>query len=400
MIEPLMYAGLGMLAASLIWLLAMPLIWNRAVRLTMRRIEGLVPVSMAEIQADKDQLRAEFAMSTRRLEMGIDQLREKAAGHMGELSRRAEVIARQKQEITEKSAIVAELDARSLALQETLRTTQQEFDARSQASILVTERLAEAERHLEELRLDLGQTASLADDRQREIAALTSQVASLKAEAANLQAQAATTRQRLATEHLEAKAIAGALAEERDHARELEQQLESRTSQAEIIAHGVDEMKDAFERQSGLLALRDEEISKLAKALTAAREAQAASRAEADAALSSVDRRIADQVAQTRLLEGALANAREEREKLQHELVALRHHAGKNWQNERVEDALLRERINDLAAQIAHMTATIEGTTSPIHTILETVPADGEGGTLAERIKALQLRASRLGAAN
>ena len=35
------------------------------------------PVSMAEIRADKDRLRAEFAMSTRRLEMSVEQLKGK-----------------------------------------------------------------------------------------------------------------------------------------------------------------------------------------------------------------------------------------------------------------------------------------------------------------------------------
>jgi hypothetical protein len=36
-----------------------------------RRIEASVPLTLNEIQADKDKLRAEFAMSTRRLEMSI-----------------------------------------------------------------------------------------------------------------------------------------------------------------------------------------------------------------------------------------------------------------------------------------------------------------------------------------
>ena len=57
------------LVASLFGLVLIPLVHNRAVRLTMRRLEAATPLSMAEIQADKDQLRAEFAMSTRRLEM-------------------------------------------------------------------------------------------------------------------------------------------------------------------------------------------------------------------------------------------------------------------------------------------------------------------------------------------
>ena len=77
MIEPIMYFGIGFLFAALIGLVVVPLVHGRAVRLTMRRLEAATPLSMAEIQADKDQLRAEFAMSTRRLEMSVSSSSQK-----------------------------------------------------------------------------------------------------------------------------------------------------------------------------------------------------------------------------------------------------------------------------------------------------------------------------------
>src|SRR4029079_14460464 len=80
MIEPIMFFGLGFLAAALLGLGIVPFVHGRAVRLTVRRFEAATPLSMAEIQADKDQLRAEFAMSTRRLEMSVDQLKGKSTG--------------------------------------------------------------------------------------------------------------------------------------------------------------------------------------------------------------------------------------------------------------------------------------------------------------------------------
>jgi hypothetical protein len=79
MIEPIMYFGIGFLVAALLGLLFVPLVHNRAVRLTMRRLEAATPLSIAEIRADKDQLRAEFAMSTRRLEMSVAQLKTKSS---------------------------------------------------------------------------------------------------------------------------------------------------------------------------------------------------------------------------------------------------------------------------------------------------------------------------------
>ena len=90
MVEPIMYFAIGFLVASLLGLVLVPLIHNRAVRLTMRRLEAATPFSMAEIQADKDQLRAEFAMSTRRLEMSVEQLKAKTTSQLGELGKKTD----------------------------------------------------------------------------------------------------------------------------------------------------------------------------------------------------------------------------------------------------------------------------------------------------------------------
>lgn len=78
-IEYIMYFGLGFLAAGLIALAVGPAIWNRAVRLTRRRIEAATPVTLSEFRADKDKLRAEHAIAVRRLEMRVAALRERMA---------------------------------------------------------------------------------------------------------------------------------------------------------------------------------------------------------------------------------------------------------------------------------------------------------------------------------
>jgi hypothetical protein len=77
-----------------------------------------------------------------------------------------------------------------------------------------------------------------------------------------------------------------------------------------------------------------------------------------------------------------------------------------------MENALLRERINDIAAEVAKLAMQLEGPNSPIEALLAAEPAkpaahgavngtasNGNppegGGTLAERIRALQSHASR-----
>jgi len=96
MIEVAMYIGMGLLAGCLIAVAIVPLVHERAVRLTVRRLEATLPHSITEIEADKDLLRAEFAMSTRRLEITVEELRGKAANQLSELGRKADAINRLK----------------------------------------------------------------------------------------------------------------------------------------------------------------------------------------------------------------------------------------------------------------------------------------------------------------
>src|SRR3974390_346943 len=128
MVEPIMYFAIGFLVASLLGLVLVPLIHNRAARLTMRRLEAATPLSMAEIQAEKDQLRAEFAMSTRRLEMSVDQLKARSTSQLSELAKKSEAINRLKTELGEKTATIFSIEAREKSLREQIRATEQEYE--------------------------------------------------------------------------------------------------------------------------------------------------------------------------------------------------------------------------------------------------------------------------------
>src|SRR5437870_9617456 len=146
-----MYVGLGFLAASLIALVIMPFVHGRAVRLTVRRLEALTPVSMAEIQADKDQLRAEFAMSTRRLEMSVEQLKSKTTSQLADLGKKTEAITRLKLELGEKTATIFALEAREKGLRDQLRATEDELSVKTGALREAESALADTETALSRL---------------------------------------------------------------------------------------------------------------------------------------------------------------------------------------------------------------------------------------------------------
>lgn len=145
-IENILYFALGLLVAGLVSLIILPAVWKRAVRLTKRRIEAATPITMAEFRADKDQLRAEFALSTRRLEVHVETLRQRLAEQLGEVNQARSDLGLLKAEREKNAAIISELEAREAELRtrlaeleregtdlaQRLRMRDREFEARNE----------------------------------------------------------------------------------------------------------------------------------------------------------------------------------------------------------------------------------------------------------------------------
>src|SRR3954467_5132265 len=163
MIEPIMFFAIGFLVASLFGLVLIPLVHNRAVRLTMRRLEAATPLSMAEIQADKDQLRAEFAMSTRRLELSVEQMKARTTNQLAELGKKSDAINRLKVELGEKTAAIFALEAREKALKDQLRATESEHSVKIGALREAERMLADKQAELAKVSADLGERSATAD---------------------------------------------------------------------------------------------------------------------------------------------------------------------------------------------------------------------------------------------
>jgi len=79
---------LGFFIASLVWLLLASAFWSRAVRLTTQRLKQSMPVSEAEIKADRDRLRAEQAIKVHKLETRLDQAKLDRARQLIDINRR------------------------------------------------------------------------------------------------------------------------------------------------------------------------------------------------------------------------------------------------------------------------------------------------------------------------
>lgn len=418
MIEPAMYFAIGFLVASLFGIIFIPLVHSRAVRLTMRRLEASTPLSMAEIQADKDQLRAEFAMSTRRLEMSVEQMKARTTSQLAELGKKTDAINRLKVELGEKTATIFQLEAREKTLKDQTRSTEEELSVKT-ATLRETERtLADKVADLSRLALDLDEKSTTSDSQKIELIALKTQIEALKERIGNYEREIKTTSERLDTERAEVVKAGKELADERGRVEnlgrrvaQLEQQLAVQVEEAGALRGNVEELKATVADQTRLLSEREGECDELRGRLDRARQTESDLRADIARNADMTKEAAANLMAEKSLLEKEVARAQAERTRLTGEIAAMKREAEATWASERVENALLRERINDVAAEIARLTVVLEGPNSPIEAILkESAPrgsakgekAAGKAATgdfksnLADRMRALQARASRL----
>jgi len=177
MIETFMFFALGFLAASLLALVVIPIVHGRAERLTKRRIEASTPLSIEEIRADKDQLRADFAMATRRLELNIEQLRANTAKQLAELGRKALVINRQKVELDAKTATISALKKRGARSRP---VGEDEFSVKTEWLREAECTLADKEVEVARLRSDLDERSRMADSQRIKVVALKMQIDALE----------------------------------------------------------------------------------------------------------------------------------------------------------------------------------------------------------------------------
>ncbi len=104
--ETIMYVALGFVLATLVALFIGRAMWAVALRASKRRGERQHPSDLARAHADRDQLRAEYAMLSRKLELRLGDLKTRLAEQSAEVSRNRNRIEH----------LVAEVEARDAAL--------------------------------------------------------------------------------------------------------------------------------------------------------------------------------------------------------------------------------------------------------------------------------------------
>jgi len=415
MIEPVMYIGIGFLIAGLLVIGVIPLVHARAVRLTMRRLEALTPISRAEIQADKDQLRAEFAMAMSRLEMNVEQMKAKTTSQAAEIGRKSDAIGRLKFELGEKTAALLALEAKEGQLGDEVRALENELAARTGVLQETEGALASTRAELARIAANFKQSSLSSDTQRAELAAVQAQAALLHDHVGGYDKENKELRERLSNKTAEVEAVRQQLTAERGRAEqlgaragELERQLIAQTAQADALGRRVQEFGTQLEEQARFLTDYENAADRLRNEAMSARESESALRAELAETEGRYRVAIDTVTTEKSLIESELKRSQDERAKLQRDIAAMRRDAESGGANVRKENAVLRESINDVAAEVARLTATLEGPDSPIAAILDgdagrpaasgangaptaRTPRTGESkDTLADRIRTLQ----------
>ncbi|MEA2821707.1 MAG: hypothetical protein QOJ86_3711, partial [Bradyrhizobium sp.] len=360
-----------------------------------------------------------------RLEMSVDQLRNKTTSQLAELGKKSDAINRMKIELGEKTATIFQLEAREKAIKDQMRATEEEFAAKTQLLRGAETALIDKQAELAKLNHDLSDKSMVAETRQVELLTVRAQIDALQARVSEAEKEFSETQARLEQQRGQSDLATRELAEARERVEnlnhrvtDLDRQLMLQVKEAEMLNGRIGDLENRLEAQGKQLAEREVENRQLREAAEAASRLEKELRDEIAALNSGKSSPAMEKLRSEKLaLEEQLGIARDERARAQRDLNAMQQQAESSWATERMENALLRERINDIAAEVAKLAMQLEGPNSAIEAILAAepvappialkpandVPADDTpagnvvpmGGTLADRIRALQSHASR-----
>jgi DNA repair exonuclease SbcCD ATPase subunit len=320
--------------------------------------------------------------------MSVDQMKAKTSTQLAEIGKKSEAVGRLKLELGEKAAALLGAEAKVNAQTEELQGAQSELTAK--ASLLQeTERtLAERTAELARFTTQLNDSSLQANSQRVELATLHAQAEVLKGQIESYEQEIRAVQGRLDTQTANAESANRQLAEERTKTeahgariKEIENQLIVQTTEAEILSRRVQELLARLDEHERLAIERESSSEQYRNQLAAGAERERQHRMAAET-LS----------AEKAITEEQLRLAHQERDQLRRDVATMKQEAESAWAAERMETTVMRERITDVAAEVARLTAELEGPSSPIEAILagEAGPAQGgvygaANGTTSER---------------
>lgn len=392
MIQSVLLFLLGFFTAGFLALLAAPILWRRAVYLTRRRIEASMPLSVNELEAEKDRLRADHAMSARRLEMNVEALNRKTAQQMTEL-------ARLEEQALELADMRGKQDVALERLRKETATQKAALEESAKAIAGLTERLEGAE---EELQVRASAIDKLEEIYEEErVSASTRQI-----ELANRDSELRRMETELSAERKRRREAVNGLREATGARHEAEEALKAEQKRASELQRKLEARITVLSDREELLARRESEIARLRKDMKATGGVVSVDEADAKTAtqkgafaLAAADDEVFS--SEREKLQTRLSRLLKENKKLRAELKATaatlpaapvaQKDTGKT-----ASDNRLRDQISTLAAEVVSLAAALEGPGAAIDKALSTdSDANDESRpiSLADRVRALRAAA-------
>ncbi|WP_420407146.1 hypothetical protein [Hoeflea sp.] len=413
MIEFALLFALGFLAAALVALIVAPIIQRRIVTLTERRLRASVPLSAAEIRAEKDMARAAYAADNARLSIDLKQNREALAQSTAHGTRLSNELVNLRAEKLTAEQTIEERDASIRELNATMHERDQEITSLS-GNLGAAIRLAEARKNeIASKEQTINRLGSEIEELRIDIATLDTEAENFKAQIKELRDERRALRDKLKTTEETNQDLAFRLKREEARLVETEAKLAktitSLTDRENALDRRVAEVERYKEKNKSLVeelkaARRQHTLSAIEKARTQPRGAQSAASAKAAPAKPGTDTKPA--ASQPNTSAGSQPNGSElnTEDSHEHDLTDSekvdRLRARQAALTERLmkadtdkNDAALRTEIATVAAMMVELTAGRDGKNSTIAKILEgdedRTGSGNPGPSLATRAKDL-----------
>jgi chromosome segregation ATPase len=284
----------GLLVAGLAGLLVLPAFARRALRLSEARARMLAPLSMNEVVAERDLLRAEHAVEHYRLERRLHAAQDAVAHHRADIGRHVSALVALESEAGKKGAEIGELRDEATARRREILGLEGELGASQLALNDFSARLERAASEISSLKDRRMALEILADDQRTAIAGLETRASGLEMNIGDAQQK---TRAMTVSAEAERQRLSMALAARVSEIARLKAELSEALAKGAMVIGGLD-TKDAELQQAR------RRIAELETALTARRSAEeeatarssAEVRMQGDAALREAISRLAADV--------------------------------------------------------------------------------------------------------
>jgi DNA repair exonuclease SbcCD ATPase subunit len=337
-IENVMYFALGFLAAALLGLMIMPSVWHRAVRLTRKRIEAATPMTMSEFRADKDQLRAEFALSSRRLEQNVAALRKRLTEQLTDVNQRRNELNILRAERDQQRTSVRELEEREADLRRRILDLEKE-------GADMAHRLRVRDRQLSD---KVAELEVIHEGRRNEIPG-----------GANL------VGHQLSGEYArDVEELLSELATERERSGFLEDQVRALIERIERADADSAKAGEAIARLRERADTSDDTATKSNGELVEAEARIANAEDRLNALLKETQQWAEEGDVRTSQLLAEKLSLEEELEQLREKVIGVETNIMQDWEKERLEQSHLREQLNDIASDVSRLVYAIDGDTT------------------------------------